>query len=438
MSDREEFCRLSAAPGSNVRELCRRWRISLSTGYKWLGRYRLSGMAGLADRSRRPLHSPRRSVAAIEAAVLALRRQHPAWGGRKLHRVLEMDGSGTAPAASAITEILRRHGLLDGPGAGEGRDWVRFEHATPNDLWQMDFKGHVAMTSGRCHPLTVLDDHSRFALGIAACADERTETVRARLEQMFRRYGLPRRMLTDNGSPWGTAGEPMGYTPLSVWLLDLGVAVSHGRPYHPQTQGKDERFHRSLKAEVLANAPLVDLPQAQRAFDRWREVYNTRRPHEALAMATPASRCSMSPRTLPETIRPPDYPSQAIVRTVDKHGQITLNQRIIQCPEPSPEGASLSSPRPTTAFSTSAIATSSSSSSTSRITRHERPPCLRTAVRYLSGPYTPGGSRAEPCWGPTTRRLRGVGQRPGLPTSARRRRSRRSRCGRRRSPCGCR
>jgi len=328
---REEFVRLAGAAGANKSELSRRFGVSRSNGHKWLGRHAAEGAAGLEERSRRPLNSPTRTCAEIEARVLAVRAEHPTWGGRKIHWVLKAEGLAKPPAASTITEILRRHGRLDGPGAGEPCSWTRFEHAAPNDLWQMDFKGHFALESGRCHPLTVLDDHSRYALEIGACGDERTETVQDRLTRLFRRYGLPRRLLADNGPPWGTAGSSQRHTQLTVWLLDLDVPVSHGRPYHPQTQGKDERFHRTLKGEVLDGACFAGLDQAQAAFDAWREVYNAKRPHEALAYKTPATRYAMSPRKMPEAIAPPDYKPQAMVRKVHETGWISFKGRQINC-----------------------------------------------------------------------------------------------------------
>jgi transposase InsO family protein len=333
VDQREEFCRLAVTAGANMRELCRRWGVSPQTGYKWRGLYVLAGREGLSDRSRRPRGSPWRTATAVELAALAVREAHPRWGGRKIRRVLQDEGLMHPPAASTITEILRRHGRLDGPRVDQARAFVRFEHEAPNDLWQMDFKGHFALGQGRCHPLTVLDDHSRYALEIGACADEKGTTVRARLEGVFRRHGLPWRILADNGPPWGTAGSEQKHTPLTVWLLDLGVGVIHGRPYHPQTQGKDERFHRTLKAEVLDGRPLVDLAEAQRAFEAWRAVYNTRRPHEALAMATPASRYRMSSRAMPQTIAPPEYEPGDHVRKVDPGGSLCFRNKVISCPK---------------------------------------------------------------------------------------------------------
>jgi len=189
------------------------------------------------------------------------------WGGRKLAAWLQAHEHAVVPRPSTISEILRRHGRLQ-PATSQPHRWRRFEHAAPNQLWQMDFKGHVPLGqgAGRLHPLTVLDDHSRFAIGLEACANERGATVQQRLIELFRRYGLPDRMLTDNGGPWGVSSQnphtytsltPHTYTSLTAWLLRLGIRISHGRACHPQTQGKDERFHRTLKAELLQGPPFV-------------------------------------------------------------------------------------------------------------------------------------------------------------------------------------
>jgi transposase InsO family protein len=329
---REEFVRLARSPGANMAELCRRFGVSRSNGYKWLARFEAEGASGLAERSRRPVSSPERTPAWLEAKVLTVRAENPAWGGRKIRRVLEDEGVADVPSASTITEILRRAEVLDGPRSGEPRAWTRFEQPEPNLLWQMDFKGHFALDGGRrCHPLTVLDDHSRYALEIGACGDEQATTVEARLIEVFRHYGLPRRILADNGPPWGTAGAASRHTTLTVWLMDLGVGIVHGRPYHPQTQGKDERFHRTLKAEVLNGRSFNSLDQAQAAFEAWRSVYNTRRPHEALAYDTPGSRYRMSPRAMPETIEPAQYEPQSQVRQVGDTGWISFKGRAIHC-----------------------------------------------------------------------------------------------------------
>jgi len=326
VSCREEFVGLAQGERAQMSALCRRFGVSRKTGYKWVKRYASAGVSGLLDRSRRPRDSPGRTSETMEGRVLAVRIEHPAWGGRKIRRVLLNAGHQDVPSASTITAILHRHGLIDETESIRHKAWMRFEHEHPNDLWQMDFKGHFAMNQSRCHPLTVLDDHSRFCVALEACGNERTGTVRERLTGVFRRYGLPHRMLMDNGSPWGSdADHP--WTPLTVWLLRLDVGVSHGRPYHPQTQGKDERFHRTLKAEVLSGRSFENLPACQSAFDDWRETYNVRRPHEALELNTPITRYAISPRSFPEALPAIEYGPGDTVRRVYDGGQITLGNR---------------------------------------------------------------------------------------------------------------
>lgn len=330
MEQREEFVTLALAPGANKRELCRRFGISRSNGHKWLQRYLTAGRAGLIERSRRPLRSPSRTPAPMEVEVLRIRGEsNNAWGGRKIERVLQDEGHVAVPVPSTITEVLRRHGKLEERSHEHPGPCQRFERAAPNELWQMDFKGHFRIAHGRCHPLTVLDDHSRYSLALFACGNEQETTVRGHLIAAFRRYGMPLKMLMDNGPPWGDGGG-QAYTFFTVWLMQLGVHVTHCRPFHPETQGKDERFHRTLKAEVLSGKSFCDLAACQRAFDRWRHIYNHERPHEALALATPAKRYRASTRAFPETLPPIEYAPGDIVRKVDMSGQIVLKGRCMQ------------------------------------------------------------------------------------------------------------
>lgn len=316
---RKEFVMLALAAGANKSELCRRFGISRGKAYKWLRRYAAEGDGGLIDRSRRPRRSPTRTKGKVERAVLKLRDEsNGAWGGRKIAHVLWND-EGLVIAPSTVTSILRRHGKLDSRTGEHRGPFQRFERPAPNELLQMDYKGHFPISRGRCHPLTVIDDHSRFALGVEACADEQDATVRNRLTTIFRRYGLPFVMLMDNGPPWGDGGG-QSFTAFEIWLMILRIRVIHGRPYHPQTQGKDERFHKTLKAEVLRGNSFCDLVECQRAFDRWREVYNHRRPHEALDMQTPASHYRISPRQFPEQLPPIEYGPGDLVRQVDGNG----------------------------------------------------------------------------------------------------------------------
>lgn len=323
---RYEFVKLAERGQVGMRELCRRYGVSPTTGYKWRQRLAAEGAAGLHDRSRRPHHSPRSTAAELVAAVLAVRRDNPAWGGRKIHHYLRAQGIALVPHPNTITGILRRHRLLDPDRGRQHRPFQRFERAAPNQLWQMDFKGHFPLGRGRCHPLSVIDDHARFAVGLTACGDERRATVRAALTASFRRYGLPAWMLMDNGPPWGTAAG-MPHTRLTAWLMRLGIGISHGRPFHPQTQGKTERFHRTLKAELLAGRRFGDLSEAQRGFDRWRHRYNFARPHEALDHRPPAHRYRPSLKPFPERLPPIDYPAGLDVRRVQTDGRISYQGR---------------------------------------------------------------------------------------------------------------
>lgn len=323
MAERQEFLAFAAQEEVNISTLCVRFGISRKTAYKWLARAG-AGESVPADRSRRPHTSPRRTSAEIEAQVLALRAQHPAWGGRKLHHWLVAHGLADVPAPSTITAILRRHGLLS--PQPPRRDWVRFVRETANELWQLDFMGHRAMRTGRVHPLTLLDDHSRYALLVAACANEQQPTVQAQLTAAFRRYGLPHAILSDNGPPWGTSGMG-GITALEAWLLRLGIAPWHGRPYHPQTQGKIERFHGTLAAELFAERVFPDLAATQSAFDGFRTCYNQERPHEALDDAVPASRYRPSPRAFPEKLPAVAYEPDDAVCTVGARGSIQWQKR---------------------------------------------------------------------------------------------------------------
>jgi transposase InsO family protein len=232
------------------------------------------------------------------------------------------------PSPSTITEILRRHEVLHEAEQPESKNFIRFEHPHPNDLWQMDFKGAFALARGHCHPLTVLDDHSRFALCLSACPRERTEIVKSRLISAFERYGLPLRMTMDNGSPWG-CGAIGRLTQLSAWLIEQGVRVSHSRPYHPQTQGKDERFHRTLNAELIGRRSFMDLQQCQQAFDRWRDRYNTERPHESLDMDTPLEHYQPSPRPYRRSLPPYEYAPGDQVRKVGKSMTCSFKYRTV-------------------------------------------------------------------------------------------------------------
>jgi len=322
MSARREFVTLAAGPAANVRELCRRFAISPTTGYKWIGR---ADSEDFEDRSRRPHHSPNRTETTIEQLVLEIRDAHPFWNARKIRRLLERElrSEQCVPAASTIGAILKRNGRIDPKATAKAHQWQRFEHAAPNELSQIDFMGHFAVGERRCYPLTMLDDHSRYAQLLVACANERTETVQQHLIGAFRRFGLPRAMNMDNGNPWGNpTGDP--YTKLTVWLIRLGICISHSRPLHPQTNGKEERFHRTIRTELLGRRSFTSFTDIQHLFDRWRDVYNHDRPHEALGLDVPASRYLPSARSYPEGVPAIEYNENDVVRKVRHNGMLAV------------------------------------------------------------------------------------------------------------------
>lgn len=326
MSLREEFVRLCEGKEVSLSELCRRFGISRKTGYKWVSRYRARGSDGLADLSRRPKCHPRQMESWKEEAIVELRKRHPTWGARKIRWLLKNHGAESVPACSTITAVFHRHRLIDPEAPGSRPNWQRFEHAVPNSLWQMDFKGWLPTVAAKAHPLTVLDDHSRFNLCLKALPNEQSAGVKQALTQTFRRYGLPNTLLMDNGSPWGSdAAHP--YTPLTVWLIRLGIWASHSRPYHPQTVGKDERFHGTLKRDLLNRYQWQDLSHLQHALDRWRDEYNFIRPHEALGFEVPASRYQPSLRCFPETLQPIEYDQGVSVRKVQQGGELFFRGR---------------------------------------------------------------------------------------------------------------
>lgn len=329
LAHRLEFVMLAQQEGCNFSRLCSYFGISRKTGYKWLNRFKVSAESGLLNQSRRPHSSPARTENAVEDAVLAMREQHQTWGGRKLRKRLMVLGHQDVPAASTITSILHRHQKIDPAESSKHKAFCRFEHPYPNALWQMDFKGHFAMRKGRCHPLTVLDDHSRYNVLLKACADERTATVKQALIETFRRHGLPDRMTMDNGSPWGSDSFHE-LTPLTAWLIRLGIVVSHSRPNHPQTQGKDERFHKTLNLDSIVGFQFVDLSDCQRRFDEFRDIYNLERPHDSLGLETPVTRYQPSQRPYPEVLPQIEYWPGDEVRKVQAKGEVFFKGKVFR------------------------------------------------------------------------------------------------------------
>jgi transposase InsO family protein len=304
-----------------VARLARAHGVSRRTAYKWRDRFRAGGSDGLNDLSRRPHSSPQGTAEHLVQAVLELRAQFPLWGARKLRRRLLDAGHPVVPAASTISGILDRAGVLD-PALAR-HPYERFVAPEPNDLWQADFKGPVRLQTGAGSVLPVIDDNSRYDLHLDAYTDQRGETVKAALARVFCEFGLPRAMLFDNGSPWGNSyGTP--YTPVGVWLMHLGIAVKHGRPYHPQTQGKVERFNGTMQREFLRGKTFTDLAEFRSQLEAFRRFYNEERPHEALGYDRPGQHYSPSPRPYPRELRAVEYDTGYQVRRVQRHGMISF------------------------------------------------------------------------------------------------------------------
>lgn len=320
--NRKSFVEEALAQELSFSELCRRYAITRRTGYKWLDRY-LNG-EDLSNRSRRPFHTPNKTCEEMEEKLLETRAAHPAWGPRKLKRYLEKKAVVGLPATSTIGDILKRNNCIDPVESLKHKAHKRFERETPNDLWQADFKGDFAMNNRqRCYPLTVLDDHSRYSLAIDARSNQKLPCVVETFTRLFNEYGMPNTILTDNGNPWGNS-QVTGYTQFEVWLMNLDICPIHGRILHPQTQGKEERLHRTLKAELLAYTPINNLEHAQYEFDAWRKMYNEERPHEALDLDVPAEHYRASDRRMPQRIADYDYPSDWKIRKINRNGHFSF------------------------------------------------------------------------------------------------------------------
>jgi transposase InsO family protein len=313
---------LTVRRGATVSEACRAFGISRPTGYKWLRREADAGsVAALTDRSRRPHHSPRQTPAAVVQRVGAL-RAHFGWGGAKLAPLLAAEGH--VVTARTIDRWIQREGWTR-PDAAPAPALRRFTHAAPNDLWQMDAKGAYPLAERQwCHTLSVLDDHSRFVIGLTPLLTLQTAGVRAALIRSFERYGVPVAMLMDHGTPWWSTSGPGGLTRLGVFLLKQGIRVIFSAVRHPQTQGKVERFHRTL-AERLR---WLGVPTTLAGFTRtlaWvRAEYNDVRPHAALGLTPPAQHFTPSPRAYRATPRPWTYPSGLELRRVHTTGIIRV------------------------------------------------------------------------------------------------------------------
>jgi transposase InsO family protein len=316
---RADFLALLARRNCSFSDACLRAGISRTTGYKWRGRASSAMPQPLVDRSRRPKTCPRRTPPDVEAEILRVHDEH-GWGARKIHaRLRDLPG---LPCWRAVQKVLGRHGRA--AGRGPAAPPQRFERSAPNHLWQMDFKGPLFDAGPKLYLFSVLDDHSRYLLASWPCADQTMQTAWGVLWRLFGEAGLPESVLSDNG--FGPRGASVGgLSWLEARLLRLGVEPIHGRPYHPQTQGKVERWHRTLQQEVLPRLnPGQGRAALAEAVEKWRrEVYNTTRPHEALGNEAPASRWYASERPRPARLPAVRQAAGAETRKVMQRGEIS-------------------------------------------------------------------------------------------------------------------
>lgn len=336
MEERLKFVAEYLSGGYTMQELCAAYGVSRPTGYHWIERYQREGLAGLHDRSRRPHTSPGATAAAQVEAILALRRRQPHDGPRKLLTKLRRRFPQQHwPAASTVSGLLKRAGLIT---ARRRRRGVSHPGHAPravtrvNEVWSMDFKGQFRTADGGwCYPLTVMDSCSRYLLGCQALRAPRRDLVVPVLVRLFRAYGLPERIRTDNGPPFASTGLGR-LSALSVWWVRLGIWPELIAPGQPQQNGRHERMHKTLKAQTAA-PPAGSRAAQQRRFTQFTHAYNTDRPHEALAQTTPASGYQPSPRAFPERLPRLYYPADFEVRRVVSSGVFKWHSHAVRLGE---------------------------------------------------------------------------------------------------------
>jgi transposase InsO family protein len=321
--NREEFVRRALAKKKSKSALCREYGISRPTGDKWIKRYETG--EGIKDRSRAPFHTANRISVETEELIVEARKKEPGIGATKIHRILSNAGYTGLPSISTVNAVFKRNNLITPEASLTATPYKRFEKEAPNVMWQVDFKGHYAMGNGqRCHPLSLLDDHSRYCLCADAKVNEQREGVEASFKKVFREYGMPQSLLCDNGNPWG-ASQSGAYTMFELWLMDLGILTIHIRPRHPQTQGKNERFNGSFKQERLKFYIPYDLADADRQRSEYREFYNNVRPHHALGLDVPAQHYEPSKREFIEAPIEWEYGAEYELRKIKSSGYLTYD-----------------------------------------------------------------------------------------------------------------
>ena len=322
---REDFVKQVLERKATKSELCAKFGISRPTGDKWIKRY-LNGEP-LTDQSRAPFKTVNKTPSEVEKLILEYRKEHPAIGALKIKKILENKGYENIPAASTINGILKRNGCISREASLAATPTKRFEKDKPNEMWQSDFKGNFLLGDGtRCHTLNVIDDNSRYNLCTEALTGEKFSDVKLVYKRLFRENGVPRIHLCDNGNPWGTP-QSTGYTKFEVWFMDQGILTIHGRPLHPQTQGKEERYNRTLQDELLRYNKYYDINEIQKAYNEYREFYNNERPHHALNFDVPSQRYIPSTRKYKEKPDIWEYEKEYKIHKVKSSGYIRIEKQ---------------------------------------------------------------------------------------------------------------
>ena len=318
---RKEFAQ-AAERCNNFSALCREFGITRHTGYKWVERY--DAGQPLTDRSRRPHTSPSKTPEEVERLILTVRSDNPGWGAKTIRDVLLKEGHRNIPCAKTVNNILNRYGCISLEESQKRQPFTRFEKSLCNQMWQADFKGEFRMADNKyCYPLDIMDDHSRFAIKIAPHLSTANVVIPV-FTEAFREFGLPDSILSDNGAQF--AGFRKGYTQFERWLMDLDILPIHGRIKHPQTQGKIERFHRTMKKELLDHTQIANIEDAKIKFCIWRDKYNNIRPHEALGMKRPGEVYEPSQRQYSDTIKKYEYGGEYHVIKVNSWGYVRFDK----------------------------------------------------------------------------------------------------------------
>lgn len=332
MDQREKFINDLKRGSWTVTELCERYNVSRKTGYKWINRYEQEGRNGLGDRSRRPKTCPHQISEWTAEAICKVRKRHPSWGPEKILQYLRARQPRVNwPATSTAGDLLARKGMVKRrprrrkavhPGA------VPAKTKAPNDIWAADFKGHFKTKNGvYCYPLTITDEHTRFLLECHGLKSTKGAPVKAVFDRVFREYGLPSAIRTDNGVPFATTGIH-GLSHLNVWWMRLGIQHQRIEPGHPEQNGKHERMHRTLKADAT-KPPMANLSSQQRKFNSFRHMFNWERPHQALKGQVPGKLYEHSLREYDGKIPPLEYPGHYVIKRVTNAGTFRLRSKLL-------------------------------------------------------------------------------------------------------------